>query len=90
MNIELIIIVTIWLIFGVLASMNLYYTFLKDWHLQFNEDYRLYEGGNTINTIKYMSPLLILTGLISFILIFILFTSFKKEGFCYYYKIPNE
>ena len=90
MSIELIIVVTIWLIFGVLSAMNMYYTFLKDWYLQFNEDYRLYQGGNTINSVKYMSPLLILCGLTSFILLFIMFKSFKKEGFCYYYKIPNE
>ncbi len=90
MNIELIIVVTIWLIFGMLSAMNMYYTFLKDWYLQFNEDYRLYQGGNTINSVKYMTPLLMLGGLISFILIFVIFTSYKREGFCFYYKIPNE
>lgn len=84
--------IILWLIFGILATMNLYYSSLKSWYLDFKTDYRLYDNGSgEINKIKFYAILLIPFGVISFILItFLIFVFLKRKSFTYYFKIPKQ
>ena len=86
-----ILLILIWLILGVLGTMNIYYTFLKDWYLDFEEDYRLFNNGdNAITSIKWVSPLLIIGGGISFILIVLSSCMTCRRAFTFYFKLPKD
>jgi hypothetical protein len=83
--------IILWLIFGILGTMNIYYSSLKSWYLTFNEDYRLWNNGSgVINKIGFYAILFIPGGLLSFLIIMCMILILEgTKSFTYYFKIPN-
>lgn len=82
------IIITIWLLLGLAATVREYYSTIKQFYIKFgiegieNESFKemmkLYK--------RFYGPLFILGGLFTFILHFI----YSKENMCWYFKVPKN
>ena len=82
--------IILWLSVGVLGTMSAYYTDIKDWYILFKQDIREWSknnGGSSLDVIIWLSPILVMGGLIT--LIMSCMTSMERnENFTFYFKVP--
>lgn len=82
-----IILITIWLIIGLLSTIATYYSSIKDWYLTFGDDYRKSKHQKALDFLLLFSPVFIMGGILSLIIFFL---SNPRESRCLYFKIPKS
>lgn len=82
-----IILITIWLIIGLLSTIATYYSAIKDWYLTFRTDYRKSRSQRALDMLICFSPIFIMGGVLS-LMMFFLFN--PRETRCLYFKIPKS
>lgn len=81
----MILILILWLLAGYCAWRCRYYGMIKSWYNTFKEDYRDYKDGSALSFWRFVSPLVILGGLVSLITGYCL----DSENWCWNFKIPK-
>lgn len=90
MEILFYILVATWVTVGYLSWRVVYYASIKDWYLQFGDDYRQYNNGNNAMRLwKFSMPVVIVGGLIS-LWCTLGDSSYKKHGAVLYFKVPKH
>lgn len=79
-----------WLIVGYLSWRVIYYASLKDWYLQFGDDYRRYNNGkNALRLWRLSMPIVTIGGLVS-LWCTLDDRSYKKHGAVLHFKVPKH
>lgn len=81
-----IILLIIWLLIGLITTWRVYWGDIKEWYIEFNEDYREWSkknGVSALNVLLILSPIFIFGGLITFILFF-------SRPQTWYFKVPKD